>query len=119
MNVPVRTWQEHAPLAIVDVHYTENGAMAACAVATGWTDEIPSEEQTTVVPTVRPYRPGAFFERELPCILQVLSLVQTEYRVIVIDGYVDLDERGTPGLGGHLYARFEGSLAVIGVAKTA
>jgi deoxyribonuclease V len=119
MNVPVRTWQEHAPLAVVDVHYTGTSAMAACAVARGWTDEIPSQEQTTVVPAVRPYRPGAFFERELPCILQVLSLVRTEYRAIVIDGYVDLDERGTPGLGGHLYAHLQGSLAVIGVAKTA
>lgn len=117
MDLHART--ELCPLAIVDVQYGENGAIAACAVARRWTDEIPSEEQITLVSAVQPYKPGAFFERELPCILQVLSLIQTEYRTIVVDGYVDLDERGTPGLGGHLHAYFQGAVAVVGVAKTA
>ena len=33
-----------------------------------------------------------------------------------IDGYVDLDPRGRPGLGAHLHARLK--VPVIGVAKT-
>jgi deoxyribonuclease V len=107
------------PLAIVDVHYGEHDAAAACVVAREWTDDAPSEQHVTVVPGVEPYEPGAFFKRELPCILRVLSEVQLEYRVIVIDGYVELDEDGTLGLGGHLHAHYRGALAVIGVAKTA
>src|SRR5262249_21934572 len=62
---------------------------------------------------------GAFFERELPCLLEVLSSVESGLCAIVVDGYVDLDEHGTPGLGGHLYWYFGGAVAVVGVAKTA
>jgi deoxyribonuclease V len=109
---------EPLPPAIVDVHYEGDRATAACVVAARWTDEVPVEERVTTVHDVQRYRPGAFFERELPCILAVLSLLRTEPRTVVIDGYVDLDERGTPGLGGHLHAHYGGTLAVVGVAKT-
>ena len=37
---------------------------------------------------------------------------------VVVDGYVTLDEHGTPGLGGHLHAALGERVAVIGVAKT-
>jgi deoxyribonuclease V len=37
--------------------------------------------------------------------------------VLVIDGYMDLDPSGRPGLGAHVHA--EVGLPVIGVAKTA
>lgn len=111
--------QPSVPVAFVDVHYDGDRATAACVVATSWTDGHPVEERVTRVSNVLPYKPGAFFERELPCILAVLSLVETGYRTIVIDGYVNLDERGTPGLGGHLHEHFGGRVAVVGVAKTA
>lgn len=68
---------------------------------------------------MQPYRPGAFYERELPCLLAVLEAVTTPFRALVIDGYVELDERGSPGLGAHLHAYFGGEYPVIGVAKTA
>lgn len=113
-----RAAQPLAPVAVVDVHYDGDCATAACVVAASWTDGSPVEEHVTRVSDVRPYKPGAFFERELPCVLAVLSLVQTKYQAIVIDGYVELDERGTPGLGGHLHAHYGGAIAVVGVAKT-
>ncbi|WP_437898538.1 hypothetical protein [Sorangium sp. So ce124] len=50
-------------------------------------------------PSVRPYRPGAFFERELPCLLEVLGRVRARPAALVIDGYVELDQAGAPGLG--------------------
>lgn len=107
------------PVAIVDVQYGESDATAACVVARSFSDEKPCEERVAVVSPINPYKPGAFFERELPCILAVLSRVQTAYRCIVIDGYVELDERGTAGLGGHLHAHLQGAVPVVGVAKTA
>lgn len=109
---------ETEPVAIVDVHYGDVGAAAACVIARSWLDAEPIEAQVAHLSAVEPYRPGAFFERELPCILEVLSRVQTEYRVILIDGYVILDEKGTPGLGGHLYAHYGGTIPVVGLAKT-
>ena len=119
MTTPTMTASEPVPLAILDVQYTGDEARAAVVVATRWTDKAPIEEHVTLVQDVKPYQPGAFFERELPCLLAVLALVQAEVRAIVIDGYVELDEHGKPGLGGHLHAHYNGAIPVVGVAKTA
>jgi deoxyribonuclease V len=115
-----------SPIAIVDVGYggpqsrlPAPEALAACVVARGWTDAEPLEVQVVTVGEVRPYAPGRFYERELPCVLAVLERLRTAVEVIVVDGYVILDEHGTPGLGGHLHARLGGEKAVVGVAKTA
>ncbi len=117
---PSTSHEEPVPVAIVDVQYQGDiKASAATVVARHWTDKAPIEEHITLVSNVKPYTPGAFFERELPCLLAVLALVQTEVRAIVIDGYVELDEHGKPGLGGHLHAHYQGAIPVIGVAKTA
>jgi deoxyribonuclease V len=107
------------PLAIVDVHYDGAGARAACVVAASWTDAASIEERIAAIPSVKPYRPGAFYERELPCITAALSLVRAPLRAVIVDGYVDLDAQGTPGLGAHLHAHLGGAVAVVGVAKTA
>lgn len=107
------------PVAVVDVDYRDNGAVAACAIARTWADAVPLEEHVARISEVEAYRPGEFFKRELPCVVQVLSMARSEYRAILIDGYVDLDPHGAPGLGGHLHAHYDGRAAVIGVAKTA
>ncbi len=110
---------EPSPVAIVDVRYGDCGARAACIVALCWSDEDSIEERTADVPSVMPYRPGAFYERELPCVITVLSLVRNEFRAVAVDGYVYLDEQGSPGLGGRLYEHYGGRIRVVGVAKTA
>jgi len=107
-----------APVAYTDVQYAGDAATAACVVAAGWREAQPIEEHVVDIPSVSPYRPGAFYERELPCLLAVLARVTVQLGAIVVDGYVDLDEQGTPGLGAHLHARLEGKVPVIGVAKT-
>jgi deoxyribonuclease V len=107
-----------APLAIVDVDYGGTTAKAACVVAERWTDRMPSETHVVDIPTVQPYAPGRFFERELPCLLAVLPRVHADIEAIVVDGYVVLDEHGAPGLGAHLHAHYRGRFAVVGVAKT-
>ena len=65
-----------------------------------------------------PYAPGHFYQRELPCILQVLEKVQASLDAILVDGHVWLDDQGSPGLGAHLYRALEERVPVIGVAKT-
>jgi deoxyribonuclease V len=108
-----------APVGIVDVHYEGAGARAACVVARAWDDAVGCEERVAAIAEVSPYRSGAFFERELPCLVRVLSLVRTALGAVVVDGYVELDENGAPGLGGHLHEHLGRSIPVIGVAKTA
>jgi deoxyribonuclease V len=107
-------------VVVVDVHYPEaGGAIAAGVVARHWGDASAADEQVVAVADVQPYRSGAFFERELPCLLAVLAAIRSPYRAVLIDGYVDLDEHGAPGLGAHLYEALGGTVSVIGAAKRA
>jgi deoxyribonuclease V len=73
-------------------------------------------ESTAVVPEVTAYRPGEFYLRELPPLRAVLRGVRG-LGLLVIDGYVDLDPDGRPGLGAYAHAEF--GVPVIGVAKSA
>jgi deoxyribonuclease V len=75
-----------------------------------------TEERTVLVERVAEYRPGKFYERELPALRQVLSDA-APLDLLIVDGYVDLDPAGRPGLGAHVA---DAGLAptVLGVAKT-
>ncbi len=106
-------------LAFVDVQYDGDTGVAAAVTANAWTDAAPLSEHVVRVPGVLPYRPGAFYERELPCLVRVLEEIRAPLTVVVIDGYVELDAQGAPGLGAHLHHRLGGAIAVVGVAKTA
>ena len=104
-------------LACVDVDYRGEGAVAAAIVFLDWTSPFELEEHLVTIDAVAPYRPGAFYERELPCILAVLKRSRGPIGVVVVDGYVWLGEQ-QPGLGAHLYAALGGETPVIGVAKS-
>src|ERR1700760_2494960 len=101
----------------VDVHYPGEKEARAAVVAThdrafaeiAWT-------RTAMVIPGAPYRPGEFFRRELPALRAVIPASE-ELALIVVDGYVDLDPGGRPGLGAHVHAEY--GVPVIGVAKTA
>ena len=105
-------------LAAVDVQYRDPRAAAACVTFDAWDDAESRSEHVVLVDDVAEYVPGEFWRRELPCILQVLELVNPLPGVIVIDGHVWLDGSGRKGLGAHLYDALEGHAAVIGVAKS-
>jgi len=105
-------------IAFADVHYREHDATAACVIASTWDAEAPALEWTRVVAPIAPYEPGAFFKRELPCLLEVLRGAPP-LEAVVIDGYVWLDEAGTRGLGAHLYEALGKAVPVLGLAKTA
>ena len=102
--------------AAVDVHYLSSGGARAAAV-TAWDAAFSAvqAEWTVLVPAVLPYRPGQFFLRELPPLCAVLAPVRN-LGLLVIDGYVDLDPGGRPGLCAQAHAAF--GVPVIGVAKT-
>lgn len=102
--------------AAVDVHYpATGGATAALLIAADPTFGTVILERTVRLADVAPYRPGRFFARELPAVRAVLSDVG-RLDLLVVDGYVDLDPYGRPGLGAYVHAEF--AMPVIGVAKT-
>jgi deoxyribonuclease V len=103
--------------AAVDVHYLETGgARAAVVLAADAAFSAVLAERTAIVAEVMPYRPGEFYLREMPPLRAVLAGVRG-LGLLVVDGYVDLDASGRPGLGAHAHAEF--GVPVIGVAKTA
>jgi deoxyribonuclease V len=76
----------------------------------------PWDTKTILVAEAEQYRPGEFYLRELPPIRAVCQHTGP-LALIVVDGYVDLDPAGRPGLGAHVHAEL--GVPVIGVAKTA
>ena len=108
--------QDYGLCAAMDVHYLSTGAARAAAVLaadTAFAHVL--AERTAVVPRVSPYRAGEFYLRELPPVRAVLDDL-TGLGLLVVDGYVDLDPSGRPGLGAHAHAEF--GIPVIGVAKS-
>jgi deoxyribonuclease V len=107
---------DDAVAAAVDVCYLPGGgarAGAALAADTQFTAVV--AERSAVVAEVAPYEPGGFYRRELPPIRAVLEGL-AGLRLLIVDGYVDLDPGGRMGLGAHAHAEF--GVPVVGVAKT-
>ena len=103
----------------LDAAYGPVQAASAGAVIDGW--DAKATKQMLVRRFESPpeiYQPGAFYKRELPLLLPLISDVDAPIGVIVIDGYVWLSPSGQPGLGGHLFASLASRIPVIGVAKT-
>jgi deoxyribonuclease V len=106
---------EIAPIVVVDVHYVGEAARAAAVSVADWSSSDVLAVRTAWLEEVPPYEPGRFFVRELPPVLAVLSQLG-RVSVVVVDGYVDLDPTGRPGLGRRLYESI--AVPVVGVAKT-
>jgi deoxyribonuclease V len=111
------TLRSEGPFVAVDVHYLDDGgARAAMVAANDRRFSQVTHTQTAMLATVESYHPGEFYRRELPPLRAVIPTAG-ELALIVVDGYVDLDPGGRPGLGAHVHAEF--GVPVIGVAKTA
>ncbi len=109
-------------IVAIDVDYRDRPdggttAVAACVVFSTWTAATIAVQHVVRIAEVADYESGQFYKRELPCVLAVLERVEGPIETILIDGYVVLDEHGTPGLGGHLWAELGRSTPIVGVAK--
>jgi deoxyribonuclease V len=105
-------------MVALDVQYTENRAQAAAVLFGAWTDAIPTRVCTLPLENIAPYESGAFYKRELPCLLAILQTILEPIDCLVVDSYVFLDMNGKLGLGARLYDALEQQIPVVGVAKT-
>ena len=88
------------------MHYLDDaGARAAMVAAGDRRFSLVTRTRTVIIPAVAPYRPGEFYRRELPPLRAVIP-ASDELALIVVDGYVDLDPGGRPGLGAHVHAEY-------------
>jgi deoxyribonuclease V len=110
-------WADGGVFVAADVQYLASGGARAAAVVSA--DACFSRlvaDRVELVPDVQPYQPGQFWRRELPPLHAALDGL-TGMTLLVVDGYVDLDPDGRPGLGARAHADF--AVPVIGVAKSA
>jgi deoxyribonuclease V len=102
----------------IDVFYEQNKAKIIGIIFNKWADEKFAQKIELFRQDIAEYEPGAFYKRELPCILDVLEQIDlTTLQYIIVDGYVYLDDEKKLGLGGYLYDAIEQKVPVIGVAK--
>jgi deoxyinosine 3'endonuclease (endonuclease V) len=103
-----------------DVAYNENNIAQAVAVGFDhWSDAEPKVIYREFVIGLDAYKPGEFYKRELPCIEKILNKIDLRsINLIIVDGYVFLDDAGYPGLGAHLFELLEKKIPVVGIAKT-
>lgn len=102
-----------------DTYYNKNTAKTAVIGIENWEDATPSLELTDTINEVNEYESGAFYKRELPCLLSMINKlpINPNKDILVVDGYVVLSDEGKLGLGGYLFNELEGKIPVIGVAK--
>ncbi|QZT37190.1 endonuclease V [Halosquirtibacter xylanolyticus] len=102
-----------------DTYYFEDKAKTVCVAFEQWKDEKPIEIYEEIISGVEEYEPGAFYKRELPCIMSLLQKIAiVKIDCIVVDGFVVLDDLGKNGLGGYLYELLEEKIPIVGVAKS-
>lgn len=104
-------------IACVDVDYQPALVTTAVVAFDTWVDEVARIElvvRSREVPAA--YRPGAFYERELPYLLEALDRMPP-LDAVIIDGYVWLAPE-QPGLGWHVHEAVGSRVIVVGVAKT-
>ncbi len=103
--------------AAVDVDYRATETVAAAVVFAAWDDAAPTIEHTVRLARAAPYRPGAFWLRELPGLLAVIEALPVVPACVLVDAYVWLPPDRQPGLGARLHDALGQRAAIVGVAK--
>jgi exodeoxyribonuclease-5/deoxyribonuclease V len=102
-----------------DTYYFDNKAKTVCISFDNWEANKISKIQSEILDNIKEYISGEFYKRELPCILSLISRIDlTDVELIIVDGFVFLDDEQKYGLGAYLYNSLTNNIPVIGVAKT-
>lgn len=101
-----------------DTFYYPDYAKTVCIAFEQWDSKTESFIYSENTEINSDYESGAFYKRELPCILSLLKKIDLkDGDFIIVDGYVTLDNNGKIGLGGYLYESLNKKYPVIGIAK--
>ncbi len=101
-----------------DTYYYQNKAKTVCISFEDWGKEGNYQVFSEYLSDIKEYVSGEFYKRELPCILSLLSKIELEkVDLIIIDGFVYLNDDNKLGLGAHLYNSLNKQIPIIGVAK--
>ncbi|WP_396147912.1 endonuclease V [Flavobacterium sp.] len=105
-------------ILIFDTYYYEDKAKTICLCFEDWDKEENYQIKSETISNIDEYISGEFYKRELPCILSLLSKIDLKkVNLIIIDGFVFLDDQNKFGLGAHLYHKLNKKIPIIGVAK--
>ena len=101
-----------------DTYYFDNKARTVCLSFDTWTTTDNFVVYSEILEGIEDYTSGEFYRRELPCIVSLLKKIDSDQiEIIIVDGFVFLDDNDKLGLGGHLDRHLEGKIPIIGVAK--
>lgn len=102
-----------------DTYYGEGYAKTSVVGIENWDSFQPTFELSDIINEVNEYESGAFYKRELPCLLSIIDKINLDPSndILIIDGYVVLSDEGKLGLGGYLFNELNSKVPVIGVAK--
>lgn len=101
-----------------DTYYYEDFARTVCIAFEDWLSGVEKEIFTEKTEIISDYESGAFYKRELPCILSLLSKIKLhENDIIIVDGFVTLNNDGKMGLGGYLFEALDQKIPIVGIAK--
>ncbi|AGC75416.1 endonuclease V [Nonlabens dokdonensis] len=101
-----------------DTFYFNDKARTIAIQFDDWEDEEETLVHEELYTGIQEYVPGAFYKRELPCILDLLKKINLQdCEAIIIDGFVILDDQDKLGLGGYLYESLDKQIPLIGVGK--
>ncbi len=104
-------------ILITDTSYTDQAALTSGVILDDWLQSTPSRTVRFKSETPASYVSGQFYKRELPCILGLLQDYDLKPDTIIVDGYVYLDGKSSPGLGAYLCEALGEKVKIIGVAK--
>ena len=100
-----------------DTFYFENKAKTVCLKFDYTEKNLTTYSE--IIENCNEYIPGEFYRRELPCIISLLKQINTkDVNLIIVDGFVYLDDNFKMGLGAHLFKSLQNKIPIIGVAKT-
>jgi deoxyribonuclease V len=102
---------------VLDVNYNRNGSAKVGIIGfNNWEDSGASYQNVHFIESVKPYKAGEFYKRELPCLLEALKDLKN-IEMVIVDGYVWLEKPTKYGLGMYLYDALNREIPIIGVAK--
>lgn len=103
----------------IDVAYQNNTAKVVGGFFKNWEDNQLTSISQKMLSNIEPYEPGEFYKRELPCIMAFLADCKShKIELIIIDGFVYLDDDDKKGLGAYLFDALDQKIPIIGAAKS-